>query len=587
MPKIWLKLIFGGSLVLLAAAFGKPEPTVGLSPEAILASYPKDYFSSPVDDALKLTGTFGELRPDHFHSGIDIRSKTGGVGQPVFAAAAGHVDRIKVQASGYGNVLYLKHPNGYTTVYAHLDRFSPELEQFVREEQYKKERFEVDLQPSDGQFKIRQGQEIGKLGNSGGSTGPHLHFEIRNSATQKGLNPLLFGLPVPDKEAPDIRDLKAYFLSEKREVAATRDLQVVRKGANQYGVVGDTLLIGAWRVGFGVKTFDQMSGFRNENGIFALSLAVNDELAYEWRMAELDFDETRYLNAHVDYPARKKGGGWYQRCFVLPGDKLSNYTRTDGLGLVPLYREKASKISIKVLDTGGNASMLEFWVKRNEAMESYASQPYQYEFNYDVDNKIETNDLSLFLPQGVLYESLPFQYNTMQDASSGIYSPVHHLHNNRTPAHRYFDIALRAYNLPDALRSKAVVAHCGSGRPENCGGTWKGEMLGTRIRNFGDYCVMVDTLAPKIVPVVFDDDMRRKNSMSFRISDNFAVGGSANGLAYRGMVDGKWILFEYDKKRDRLTHYFDGRIGAGEHLLRLTVTDDRQNEAVFERRFVR
>lgn len=587
MSQRWTKLIFGGSLLLLVAAFGKPEPTPDPSPEAILALYPKDYFVSPVDDAIKLTGTFGELRPDHFHSGIDIKSKTGGVGQPIFAAAEGFVDRIKVQASGYGNVMYVKHPNGYTTVYAHLDRFAPEIEQFVKEQQYKKESFEVDLQPKDGQFKVRQGQTIGNMGNSGGSTGPHLHFEIRNSATQKGLNPLLFGLPVPDKEAPYIQGLRAYFLSEKREVNLSRDLKIVRKGPGQYGVENDTLQLGAWRIGFGLKAFDQMSGFRNENGIFALSMMIDDQLAYEWRMAELDLEETRYLNAHVDYPAKRKGRGWFQRCFILPGDKLSNYTRTEGMGVVPLYLEKASKVKMKVLDTGGNTSTLEFWVKRSPNMESYVGQPYQYEFRYDTDNKIETADLQLSIPEGVLYETIPFQYRTTQDASSGIYSPVHHLHNTQTPVHRYFDIALRPYAIPEHLKDKAVVAHCGAGRPDNCGGTWKGDMLAAKARHFGDFCVMIDTIPPKIMPVVFDDDMRRKNSMSFRISDNFDASGAAKGLYFRGTVDGKWVLFEYDKKRDRLTHVFDGRIGAGEHSLRLTVCDDRNNEAVYEGRFVR
>lgn len=587
MSQRWIKLIFGGSLLLLVAAFGKPEPTPDPTPEAILALYPKDYFVSPVDDAIRLTGTFGELRPDHFHSGIDIKSKTGGVGQPIFAAAEGFVDRIKVQASGYGNVMYIKHPNGYTTVYAHLDRFAPEIEQFVRAQQYKKESFEVDLQPADGQFKVRQGQSIGTMGNSGGSTGPHLHFEIRNTATQKGLNPLLFGLPVPDKEAPYIQGLRAYFLSEKREVNLSRDLKIVRKGPGRYGVENDTLQLGAWRIGFGLKTFDQMSGFRNENGIFALSMMVDDQLAYEWRMAELDLEETRYLNAHVDYPAKRKGRGWFQRCFILPGDKLSNYTRTEGMGVVPLYVEKASKVRMKVLDTGGNTSILEFWVKRNPNMESYVGQPYQYELRYDTDNKIETSDLQLSLPEGVLYETVPFQYRTTQDVSSGIYSPVHHLHNTQTPVHRYFDIALRPYAIPEALKGKAVVAHCGAGRPDNCGGTWKGDMLAAKARHFGDFCVMIDTIPPKIMPVVFDDDMRRKNSMSFRISDNFDASGAAKGLYFRGTVDGKWVLFEYDKKRDRLTHVFDGRVGAGEHTLRLTVCDDRNNETVYEGRFTR
>lgn len=576
-------------LLLAGVAFKKDAgPLPAPSIETLLALYPKDYFINPVDDDIKLTGTFGELRPDHFHSGIDIRSKTGGVGQPVFAAAAGYIDRIKVQAGGYGNVLYVKHPNGYSTVYAHLDRFAPEIENYVREQQYKKERFEIDLQPADGHFKVKQGQELGKLGNSGSSSGPHLHFEIRNSSTQKVLNPLLFGLPVPDQIAPDIRELKAYFLTENREVLHSRSLRLKELGNNQYGVAGDTVQLGAWRVGFGLKTYDQMSGFRNDNGIFALTLFADDQLVYEWRMAELDFDETRYLNAHTDFTAKKRGEGWFQRCFVLPGDQLSNYVHTPAKGAVNLYKEKPVKISIKVLDAGGNASTLTFWVLRNEDnMEGFVSTPFQYEFPYDRDNDIETEDFGLHLSKGTLYESLRLEYNTTSDGSEGVYSSVHHLHHDKVPVHRYFDIAIKPHGLSEQLRSKAVIVRCGDHKPDNCGGSWKDGKIATRVRNFGDYCIMTDTIAPSIVPVQFEENMRNKSEMAFRISDNFDVSGSADRMEYRGLVDDKWVLFEYDAKRARLTHTFDGHIGPGEHLLKLTVSDDRRNKKVLERKFRR
>jgi len=572
----------------MAGAFKGADPMQQPSIEAIIAAYPKDYFVNPVDDDIKLTGTFGELRPDHFHSGIDIKSKTGGVGQPVFAAADGFIDRIKVQASGYGNVLYVKHPNGYSTVYAHLDRFSPEVAQYVLENQYKRERFEIDLQPADGQFKVKQGQEIGKLGNSGSSSGPHLHFETRNSGTQKLLNPLLFGLPVPDRIAPDVRELKAYFLAEDREVLKTQALRLKDLGNNNYGVVGDTLRLGAWRVGFGVKTYDQMSGFKNDNGIFALNLRADNELAYEWRMAELDFDETRYLNAHTDYPAKKAGDGWFQRCFVLPGDKLSNYTTTNTQGAISLYKERSVKIQIKVIDANANTATVTFWALRDEEnMADFVSQRYQYEFDYNKDNEINTEDLFVRLPKGTLYESLRLQYHTTPDESANVFSSVHHLHNGKVPIHRYYDISLKPYGLPEYLRPKAVVVRCGDGKPDNCGGTWKGTHITTRVRNFGDYCIMTDTQPPKITPVVFEEDMRRKNEMAFRISDNFDISGSADGMVYRGLVDNKWVLFEYEPKRARLSHTFDGRIGPGEHTLYLTVKDDRSNLAVFEKKFIR
>ncbi|MBV6439820.1 MAG: hypothetical protein EPGJADBJ_01474 [Saprospiraceae bacterium] len=588
MRKILLKTVLGSAMVLPALSFDHSEPAPIPDPEIVAAAYPKDYFMAPVDaNPLRLTGTFGELRSDHFHSGIDIDSKTGGVGQPVFAAADGFVYRIRVQASGYGNVLYVRHPNGYTTVYAHLDRFSSEIQKYVREMQYKRERFEVDLHPADGQFRVKQGQEIGKLGNTGGSTGPHLHFEIRRSGSDKALNPLLFGLPVPDKTPPEIRDMKVYFLNDKREVLTSKPFPIQRQKDGSVKVAEEVVSLGAWRVGFGVKAFDKQTGHRNDNGIYAITVHADGELVYQWRMDELDFDETRYLNAHVDYAARKRYGAWFHRCFLLPGDRLSNYTRTNALGAVALSKDNPVKIVLKVMDAAGNTSSINFLVKRDENMEAIAGPPYQYELPWDADSRIDLQDFTMIMPKGALYENLQFQYKTTRDESDGVYSSMHHLHDNRTPVQRYFEVAIRPYNLPAELRSKAVIANCGEGRPDNCGGAWRGDYLVTKVRQFGDYCVMADNIPPAITPVVFDGDMRRKNTMSFRVRDNFAVSGSADHLSYRGTVDGQWVLFEYDRKSNRLIHTFDGRIGPGEHLLRLAVRDDRGNEAVFERKFLR
>lgn len=587
MPKKWLSLLAGGAALFAFFSFNESEPTPLPDPEVVVASYPKDYFQSPVLSFIRLTGTFGELRPDHFHSGIDIKSATGGVGQPVVAAADGFVDRIRVQASGYGNVVYIKHPNGYSTLYAHLDRFSPELQKYVRDNQYKRERFEVDLQPADGQFAVKKGQEIGKLGNSGGSTGPHLHFEIRNSMTGKVINPQLFNLPIADNVPPEIRDMKVYFLTDKREVLGSKALPMRRDKKGVIGLEGDTVRFGAWRVGFGVKAYDHMSGFRNDNGIYAIALFADDKLTYEWRMGELDFDETRYHNAHIDYPARKRFGAWFHRCFVLPGNQLNNYAQTETLGAVELYKDKPVKIKLKVTDAGGNTSTINFWALRDEVLETPLLLPFQYAFDYQKDNTIALEDFNMYVPQGTLYESLRFQYTTSASDEPGQYSPLHHLHDTRTPLHKYVDISLKPYNLPEKLRSKAVIAACNDGRPDNCGGTWVNGMLKTRVRSFGDYCIMADADPPSIVPVVFADDMRKKNSISFRIRDNFAVSGQADKMSFRGTVDGKWVLFEFDQKRERLTYTFDEHVGPGKHQLRLAVKDDRGNEAFFEGTFLK
>jgi hypothetical protein len=582
MRKNYLKSLIATALLLPVLSF----KNAGLAPlPDVAADYPKDYFMAPVADSpLRINGTFGELRDDHFHSGIDIDGSTG---EPVFAAADGFIDRVRVQASGYGNVLYVKHPNGYTTVYAHLDRFSSEIQKFVKETQYKRERFEVDLHPADGQFKVKKGQEIGKLGNSGSSSGAHLHFEIRRSGSDKALNPLSFGLPVVDKTPPEIRDMKVYFLNEKREVMTGKPFPLQHRKDGSAIVAGDTAHLGAWRIGFGIKAFDKQTGRKNDNGIYSIALYADGQLTYQWRMDELDFDETRYLNAHVDYPARQRYGAWFHRCFILPGDRLSNYARSESLGAIAISKDKATKIVVKVADAASNTSIITFWVKRSEFMETIVGPPYQFELPWDADSRIDLEDFTMILPKGALYENLSFQYKSTPDESDGMYSSMHHLHDDKTPVHRYFEISIRPRNLPPELRAKAVIANCGEGRPDNCGGAWRGDYVVTKVRQLGDYCVMVDKEPPAITPVVFTEDMRKKSAMAFRVRDNFAISGSADHMTYRGTVDGQWVLFEYDRKRDRLTYTFDGRIGTGEHWLRLSVKDDRGNEALFERKFIR
>jgi murein DD-endopeptidase MepM/ murein hydrolase activator NlpD len=584
-----MKAGLGALLLIPGMRVHNAVPGALPDPEVVAAKFPKDYFERPVEDDLRLAGTFGELRSNHFHSGVDIKSKTGGVGQPVLSAAEGYVATIKVQAGGYGNVLYVKHPNGYTTVYAHLDRFAPEIEKYVREQQYKRTRFEIVLSPPATMFPVKRRQEIGKLGNSGSSTGPHLHFEIRNTATQKVLNPQLFGLPVTDRTAPDIRDMKIYYLNDNREVLFEKALPIERRPDGTYHLKGgDTISIGYDRVGFAVKAFDRMDNLRNDNGIYALTLHAGEERVFDWRMDDLDFDETRYMNAHVDYSAQQRFGAWFHRCFILPGDRLSNYSRTPSLGGVQLSPNRLVKLHLKTVDAGGNASTITFWARRTAEPDIISAPVFNYLLPWDVENRIDQEGFTMVIPKGALYETLPLVYQRLPEKPAGAWSPVHKIHHKNTPLHKSFELRLTpAAPIPEALRPKVVIARVGGTRPVSYAGSWREGQLVTRSREFGDFCMLTDTTPPAIVPVVFERDMRKRSAMAFRIRDNFGTGGQADGMTYSGTIDGQWVLFEYDAKRNRLTHKFDSRIKPGEHTLKLTVTDDRGNVAVLEKGFVK
>ena len=548
--------------------------------------YPQDYFRSPVSGTIRLSGTFGELRPNHLHAGIDIKAKDGKIGQALYAAADGYVSRIKMQSGGYGKVLYIDHPNGYTTVYAHMHVFDKAVEDYVKRMQKEKESFAVELFPEPNQFVFKKGDKVGKLGMSGRSFGPHLHFEIRDTRTEKPINPLLFGINVTDNIPPRIHQLKIYNLNDKRETQKTKTIDL-KKNGKRYSVRRDTLTIGAWRVGLALKTYDNQNGASNWNGIYSLEMFQDDQPIYDFKMETFSFDETRYINAHLDYEEQVAKKSYFNRCYELPGNELSIYGNQSDAGVITLTKGKASKIEMVIKDVAGNRSTLTFWVKRGEVKDP-PSQMFNYVLPFDEDNQIETGPLSLFLKKGTLYENLYLKYNTSIDESEGVFSTVHQIHDYKTPAHRYFDIGIEPSGLPENLRDKAFIAYCGKSKsPQNCGGKWKDGKLTAKVRDFGNYCIMIDTKPPTIQPIRFKSNMRGASKMTFKVKENFDTARNIDPFSYKVTVDGRWILVDYDGKNDLLIHRFDGSIAKGKHLLRIEVTDDRGNEKVYEREFTR
>jgi len=548
-------------------------------------NYPQNYFRSPVNTPIKLSGTFGELRSNHLHSGIDIKAHNGKTGQAILAVADGYVARIKVQSGGYGNVLYVNHPNGYTSVYAHLENFPKAIARYVAAEQKRKKTFEIELYPAAEKFNLKKGEKLGKMGLSGRSYGPHLHFEIRDTRTSKPINPLLFGLEAKDKLAPKLHELKIYTLNDKLETISTNTVKL-KKGGKGYRIGGDTLLIGAWRIGVGLKAYDHMSLAPNWNGVYKMTMIKDDQPVYGFEMETFSFNESRYINAHLDYEEQVSNKAYINRFYELPGNRLSIYEGKKDKGIIQLEKNKATKIQIIASDVAGNDEVLEFWVKRTDVPEPPA-RSYNYLLPYDQANEIETEDFSLSMSNGTLYENLYFKYHSTTENSADVYSLIHHLHNYKTPVHKYFNISIRPVDLPTALREKAFIAYC---QPDQkiitCGGKWNGDRLITKVRDLGDFSIMVDTEAPKIIPEKFSSNMVGYNRMTFKVTDNFASAPNVTQIDYDAYLDDNWILMEYDAKNDLLTHRFSKKLTKGTHRLRLVVRDDRKNEAVFEKTFV-
>jgi hypothetical protein len=574
-------------------------------------NYPKDFFGSPVNHEIEVTGTFGELRPNHFHGGIDIRPRNSGVSEPIFAAADGYVQRISISAYGYGKMIQIMHNNGFSSLYAHLDDLTPELNEFVKASQYANESFEVNLYPNAGTFYFKKGQQIGMMGNTGGSQGTHLHFEIREGGSDHGLNPLLFGFNVPDDKSPKFYELKIYSLDENHQTIGSREINLRAKGTTKkvkvkkgkktkvktihipapegspYSIEGDTIDVNADNIGFGIKAFDTANWSGNTNGIYELSLFKDESEIFNFNVERISFDETRYINAHIDYREKSSGGGYFNRCYRLPGNQLSIYRNLQNDGVIQLYPQQINEVMMVAKDANANPDTLIFYIRRSNQNTSY-SQPTNNEKHlyYNSSNDYNQGDCSLYFPMGCLYESFNMTFDENSTKNALGFSPWYRVHQSSTPLHSDFEIKIRPTNVPDSLRGKlCVVFKDGDGDLIFCGNTWQGDYLLGKNNTFGSYAVIADTTAPSIKPVRFSEDMRNDSRMSFRIGDNIKLG--KKGIKITARVDNQWILLENDMKSPTFTHRFDDRISSGEHELLIEAEDKCGNISVFRKRFVR
>ncbi len=297
-------------------------------------NYPKDYFISPVDFPISLSGTFAELRAGHFHSGIDIRT-AGEEGKPIVACADGYVARIKISPYGFGKALYIDHPNGYTTVYAHLQKMSPAIDAWLKSEQYKLEKFDVDLFPPKNLLKVKQGEIICYSGNSGSSEGPHLHFEIRNTKTEMPVNPQLFGLPVKDFIRPVISALRISPEVNGGTInGKTTPLIPELTGWGPVYKLKDKNPIninGSYSIS--VQVSDLLNGSNNKNGIFRFAVYIDSVLCFDWQAETFNFNETRYINSFIDYSHYYNTGKRYITTRIAPNNKLTMYKTATNQGI--------------------------------------------------------------------------------------------------------------------------------------------------------------------------------------------------------------------------------------------------------------
>jgi murein DD-endopeptidase MepM/ murein hydrolase activator NlpD len=590
------------------------------------AEVPRGYFRNPLAVPIRLAANFGELRPNHYHMGLDIRTQHR-ENLPVYAAADGYVARVSVEPGGFGQAIYINHPNGYTTVYGHLNQFFPALAAYVHDQQYRRQSWSVSLQLQPGQFPVKKGDFIAYSGNTGGSQGPHLHFEIRRTADDVNQNPLLFGLPVSDNTPPTLQRLAWYDRNQGIYEQTPHFLPIHLDAASpahrgpgtpwsmaHWSPAPSLLVVPTTRISFALSAFDTQSGSTNPNGIYEAALYADDEPVLGFQMNNISYDNTRNINAHIDYKTRETGGPFLQQLFFLSGyPSPSIYTwpaGRQGDGVVRLEDGLVHAIRLVVKDPYGNTSELRFRVRYQPAPDEVAGpEPQGKKFYAGMVDGIEAPDYAFFLGEKSLYDSVTIGVSTAGVPGAGLSLPggvsaVQTIGAPWIPLLEPLLVRLRPIapaatgNLqtgtgsPQAAGSTTdrIVMVCFNGaskdveRPE-----WQDGWASARFRQFGNFQLVEDREPPVItIPGVAEGaNLARATRIAVTVKDNL---GGIRG--FRAVLDpdaaggGQWLCFTNDKGLAYI-YKFDEHCPPGRHTLRISVEDVAGNRSVKELHFIR
>ncbi len=532
--------------------------------------YPSNAFRNPLNIPMSLVGNFGECRPNHFHSGIDIRTESK-ENYPVYAIADGFISQIKIEPGGFGNAIYITHANGYTSLYAHLNKFYPELQQFVQQKQYESKSWKQEIKLYPHQFPIRQGKQIAWSGNTGSSQGPHLHLEIRDAKTEAPLNPLLFFNSLQDDLPPIIKQLAIYD-GTKSIYEQKPSFQKVNKVGQTFKLAQETIKINSSKAFLGICGDDYMKIATGTLGIYEMRMYVNGQAFFAWQMDNISYDITRYMNALADYKTKKNNGPWIQLCHKLANDKLPVYKDFGGSnGTIDLSDGVAKKIRIEVLDTKNNKSVVEFSLQGNS---SVIPAECENKLLAGKTQSFKNKDIEFTLPEEALYDDICFKSSIK--SCQDVYSNIYQVHYAYVPLHTYFKLYLQPkLAIPNTLKDNIAVVRLPYGTETSKKGKAaiieKGKVM-TQVREFGDYQIVIDQTAPDIKTNLKNgQQISNMKTLVFTIKEE-----TTSVEKCIAEVDGQWLRLV--QKGNTYTYEMDEHFPVGKHQFTITAFDENKNK---------
>ena len=542
-------------------------------------NYPKDYFSSPLDIPMQLSGNFGELRPNHFHAGFDFKTQQK-EGLEVHAVADGYVSRIKISTFGNGKTIYITHSNGYTSVYGHLQRATDSIENFIKKTHYEEQSFEIEKYLKPGELVVKKGQIIGLSGNTGASEGPHLHFEFRDNITEYIINPMLFGFDtfMKDTKKPIVFNIYAYPLDNESVVNQSKRPLLLNLVLQKDGTYLADKVVANGKIGFGINTFDYDDVSFNKNGIYKVQTFYNGIPNFGYQFDTYSFDEMRYVNALIDYPMYKKTQQRVQKLFMKSPYNFSVIKSDASNGVVNVVPNLTAQYRIEVSDFYGNLTTVTIPIVNEILPVIISKEPVsKYFVKAKNESVFSKENMSVFFPANTFYEDFNLNFEVRNDTLF--------LDKDTVPAHSNFTIEMEDHKFTEAQREKVFIGSIGSGKIGYNRTYRKDAVFKTNVKTLGKYALVFDSTPPKIsiAKSIAGKWLTDKKFIQFTISDDLS------GIkSYNGYLNGQWILFEYDNKTKKITHYFsDGIVAEGANELKLIVVDNLGNSTIFETQFFR